>query len=156
MAIYTFNNWGYEGALVAVEADLRRGISAVDIVGLCDNTVAESRERIRSAIINSGFEFPKERVLLSLSPADLKKEGAGFDLPLALSILSKAHELEKANIFCMGELILNGEIKGTRGVYSGLEEAKKAGIEYAIIPATSDVAPEGILVARVKDLKEAK
>ena len=55
----------------------------------------------------------------------------------------------------MGELTLNGEIKGTRGVYSGLEEAKKAGIEYAIIPATSDVAPEGILVARVKDLKEA-
>ena len=78
MTIYSFSPFGYEGALVTVEVDLRRGIPAIDIVGLADNAVKESRERMRSAIRNSGFEFPMERVLISLSPADLKKEGSGF------------------------------------------------------------------------------
>ena len=79
MNILSFSPFGYEGAMVTIEVDLRRGIPAVDIVGLADNAVKESRERMKSAIINSGFEFPKERVLISLSPADLKKEGApGF------------------------------------------------------------------------------
>ena len=80
MKIMSFSPFGYEGALVTVEVDLRRGIPAVDMVGLADNAVRESRERMRAAIRNSGFEFPVERVLISLSPADVKKEGAGFDL----------------------------------------------------------------------------
>ena len=74
MQIYTFQPFGYEGSIVSVETDLRRGIPAVDIVGLADGAVKESRERMRSAIRNSGYEFPPERVLISLSPADLKKE----------------------------------------------------------------------------------
>ena len=88
MKIYSFSPFGYAGALVTVEVDLRRGIPAVDIVGLADGTVKESRERMRAAIRNSGFDFPPERVLISLSPADLKKEGAGFDLPIALAVLA--------------------------------------------------------------------
>ena len=95
MQIFSFSPFGYEGALVAVEVDLRRGIPAVDVVGLADGAVKESRERMRSAIRNSGFQFPMERVLISLSPADLKKEGAGFDLPLALAVLyANAHKGE--------------------------------------------------------------
>ena len=86
--IYSFSPFGYEESLVNVEVDLRRGIPAVDVVGLADGAVKETRERVRSALINSGFEFPAERVLISLSPADLKKEGAGFDLPVALGILN--------------------------------------------------------------------
>ena len=86
--VFAFSPFGYEGSLVSVEVDLRRGIPAVDIVGLSDGAVKESRERVISAIRNSGFEFPMERVLISLSPADLKKEGAGFDLPVALGILN--------------------------------------------------------------------
>ena len=90
MTIFSFSPFGYEGSLVTVEVDLRRGIPAVDVVGLADNAVKESRERMKSAIRNSGFEFPMERVLISLSPADLKKEGAGFDLALALAVLAES------------------------------------------------------------------
>ena len=89
MAIYSFSNFGYEGTLVTVEVDLRRGIPATDIVGLADSAVKETRERVQIAIRNSGLEYPSERVLISLSPADLKKEGSGFDLPIALGILQK-------------------------------------------------------------------
>lgn len=94
MQIFSFSPFGYEGALVAVEVDFRRGIPSVDIVGLADGAVKESRERMRSAIVNAGFEFPLDRVLVSLSPADLKKEGAGFDLAIALAVLQKI-EIEK-------------------------------------------------------------
>lgn len=92
MSIYSFSPFGFEGALVKVEVDIRKGIPATDIVGLSDSYVTETRERIRSAIRNSGFEYPPERVLISLSPADLRKEGAGFDLPMALSILHSYKE----------------------------------------------------------------
>ena len=81
--IYSFTNWGYEGSIVSVEVDIRSGIPATDIVGLADSSVKETRERVQIAIRNSGLEYPSERVLIALSPADLKKEGAGFDLPIA-------------------------------------------------------------------------
>lgn len=90
MQVVSFSPFGYEGSLVNVEVDLRRGIPAIDIVGLSDSTVKEARERMRAAIVNSGLEFPSERVLISLSPADLKKEGAGFDLALAMAVLSES------------------------------------------------------------------
>jgi magnesium chelatase family protein len=91
MQIFSFSPFGYEGSLVTVEVDLRRGIPAVDIVGLADGAVKESRERMRAAVQNSGFDFPSERVLISLSPADMKKEGAGFDLAIALAVLQAQH-----------------------------------------------------------------
>ncbi|MBP5752551.1 MAG: hypothetical protein J6W60_06825, partial [Treponema sp.] len=94
MNILSFSPFGYEGSLVSVEVDLRRGIPAVDMVGLADGAVKESRERMRSAIRNSGFDFPPERVLISLSPADLKKEGAGFDLAVVLAVLSAKKVLD--------------------------------------------------------------
>ena len=155
--IKAFSNFGYEGSLVTVEVDLRRGIPAVDIVGLADGTVKESRERMRSAILNSGFEFPAERVLISLSPADLRKDGAGFDLPTALEVLRAQKELElEDNVLVMGELTLSGEVKGIRGVYSALQTAIENGIEYAIIPQSSDIeVPYGIKVKTVKNLTEA-
>ena len=106
--IYSFSPFGYEESLVNVEVDLRRGIPAVDVVGLADGAVKETRERVRSALINSGFEFPSERVLISLSPADLKKEGAGFDLPVALGILNAKEDsgFIEENVLVMGELEL--------------------------------------------------
>ena len=94
MQIYSFSPFGYEGNLVTVEVDLKRGIPAIDMVGLADGAVKESRERMKSAIRNSGFEFPVERVLISLSPADLKKEGAGFDLPVALAVLCASNQMK--------------------------------------------------------------
>lgn len=159
MAIYTFSNWGYEGSLVTVETDLRRGIPAIDIVGIADGCVKESRERVKAAVRNQGFEFPNERVLISLSPADLKKEGAGFDLPIALSVLSAKDDYPRsqdAKVMVMGELELSGQLRPTRAVYPALSTASSAGIKYAIVPKGSETAvPSGIHVEYVENLREA-
>lgn len=139
MQIYSFSPFGYEGALVTVEVDLRRGIPAVDIVGLADGAVKESRERMQAAIRNAGFTFPPERVLISLSPADLKKEGAGFDLPIALGVL-KAQSEAGGKTFCdeqvlvMGELELSGNIRPVKGVNAAVSTALSAGITKSIVP----------------------
>ncbi len=158
MQILTFSPFGYEGSLVTVETDLRRGIPAVDIVGLADGSVKESRERMRAAILNSGFEFPSERVLMSLSPADLKKEGSRFDLPMALSVLAEANKenypLEK--VFVMGELSLAGNIENVRSIEAGIETAINAGINYFIVPKDVDYDfPENCKVLKVSNLAEA-
>ena len=139
MKIMSFSPFGYEGALVTIEVDLRRGIPAVDMVGLADNAVRESRERMRAAIRNSGFECPVELVLISLSPADVKKEGAGFDLAIALAVLHKKECPEyggaKDATLVMGELELSGRIRAVRGVHAALSTAREDGIRNCIIPA---------------------
>lgn len=147
MNIFSFSPFGYEGALVAVEVDLRRGIPAVDVVGLADGAVKESRERMRSAIRNSGFEFPLERVLISLSPADLKKEGAGFDLAIALAVLDaqkrSASEQDGEEpcagnqILVMGELELSGQLRAVRGVHAAASTAVEAGITRCIVSSAN-------------------
>lgn len=158
MGIYAFNNFGYDGSIVTVEVDLRRGISAFDIVGLADGAVKESRERIKAAVRNSGFEFPSERILMSLSPADLRKEGAGFDLPMALAVLRESEEMPRSQdekVLVIGELELSGNIRPVRGVYAALTTARENGIKYAIIPEQTEAVPDGIIVNRVKNLREA-
>lgn len=132
MAIYSYSPFGYEGALVTVEVDLRRGIPATDIVGLADSCVKEERERVQAAIRNSGLEYPSERVLISLSPADLRKEGAGFDLAIALGILQKNFT---ENVLVMGELELSGAIRPVRGVHAACSTALASGIQYALVPS---------------------
>lgn len=141
MKIFSFSPFGYEGALVSVEIDLRRGIPAIDIVGLADGAVKESRERMKSAIRNSGFDFPPERVLISLSPADLKKEGAGFDLAIAIAVLiakSKENDdlcfTEDDSILIMGELELNGKVRPVRAVHAAASTAFSYGIKKCIVP----------------------
>ena len=129
--IYSFSPFGYDGSIVSVEVDLRHGIPATDIVGISDGAVKETRERVQSAIRNSGLEYPSERVLIALSPADLKKEGTGFDLPIALGILQKNFT---ENVLVMGELELSGAISPVRGVYAACSTALASGIQYAIVP----------------------
>ena len=131
MAIYTFSPFGYNGSIVSVEVDLRHGIPATDIVGLADGSVKECRERIQCAIRRSGLEYPGERVLISLSPADLKKEGARFDLPIALGVLQKNF---KEDVLVMGELELSGRVRPVSGVYAACTAALASGIQYAIVP----------------------
>ena len=132
MAIYSYSPFGFDGALVTVEVDLRSGIPATDIVGLADSSVKETRERVQIAIRNSGLEYPSERVLIALSPADLKKEGTGFDLSIALGILQKNFT---ENVLVMGELELSGAIRPVRGVYAACSTALASGIQYAIVPS---------------------
>lgn len=170
MQIYSFSPFGYEGNLVAVEVDLRKGIPGVDIVGLADGAVKESRERMRSAIHNSALTFPAERVLINLSPADLKKEGAGFDLPIAIAVLVASAENASASddddededesdtpqiefddaspILIMGELELSGKIRSVRGVNAAANTAKESGITRCIV--ASDNANEAREVSGMK------
>ena len=160
MNIVSFSPFGYEGNIVSVEVDLRRGIPAVDLVGLADNAVKEARERMRSAIINSGFDFPKERVLISLSPADLKKEGAGFDLAIALAVMINPinENLVDKTVLVMGELELSGNLRPVRGIHAAVSTAISLGIKTCIV--CSENAPEasgikGMKVLSCNNLKEA-
>ena len=168
MKIFSFSPFGYEGAVVAVDVDLRRGIPAVDIVGLADNAVKESRERMRSAILNSGYEFPKERVLISLSPADMRKEGAGFDLPIAVAVLH-AEQIKKSaddqqklfgtvgSVLVMGELDLSGNVRSVRGVHAAVLTAKENGISCCIVPKGNyqEAVVSQMHIYGVENLKEA-
>ena len=154
--ICSFEPFGYEGALVDVEADIRDGIPAVDIVGIADSAVRESRERTRSAIKNSGFEFPQKRVLLSLSPADLRKNSAIHDLAIALAVLCSAYKkypTEKA--IALGEVSLDGTLRPCNGMYAAMQTALKNGITRAVLPEGADNPPKGIKAVYAKNLKEA-
>lgn len=134
MKIYSFSPFGYEGDLIEVEVDIRPGISAVDIVGLADGRVASTRSTVKAAIKNSGLEFPQERVLIGLSPCDLKKEGRGFDLAIALAVLDEKKSLGDGKVLVMGELEEDGAIRPVNGVYAACLEAVKAGIKTAVVP----------------------
>ena len=161
MEIYSFSPFGYEGAIVTVEVDLRRGIPGVDMVGLADGAVRESRERMRSALLNSDFQFPPERIVISLSPADLKKEGAGFDLAIALAVLAaSAGEggVPEGRCLVMGELELSGKVRAVRGVYAAAATAREQGISCCIVPdanAEEARSVEGMQVFAASSLRQA-
>lgn len=139
MEVYAYEPVGYEGCLVRIEVDIRRGIPAIDIVGLAAAAVRESRERVRAAIRNSGFEFPQDRVLINLSPADLPKEGASYDLPIAVKILSTSGAIPECgrDLLVVGELTLDGRIHPVRAVLPAFIQASSQGISHFIVPAES-------------------
>lgn len=120
--ILSATTWGIEAKVVEVEVDVGAGLPAFQIVGLPDAAVQESRERVRSAIKNSGFSFPAQRVTVNLAPAFLKKTGSDFDLPIALGILLATGQIKLASsfslsdLFLVGELSLSGEIKPVNGI----------------------------------------
>ena len=132
--IFTFEPFGYEGAVVSVETDLRRGIPAYDIVGISDGMVKETREIIKTAFRNSGLELPAERILQSLSPADIRKESRGTQLAMALSILSEQNSYKGENILVLGELELSGKVRPVRAVHAAVESARAMGIYNVIVP----------------------
>lgn len=140
MAIFGYTSIGYHGYLVEVEVDIRHGIPGLDIVGLPDGAIKEAKERIKIALDRAGIPFPKERLLINLAPADVKKEGTGFDLPLALAIYlqSRPELLEKTGrLLALGELSLSGNVKGVRGALAAVSEAKEKGITAVIVPRES-------------------
>lgn len=135
--ILSFSLWGFEALPVEVEVYVSRGLPGVTIVGLPDSSIKESRERIRAAIINSGFDFPLRKITINLSPADLKKEGTGFDLAMALGILASDELIEKSaleNRAFIGELSLDGSLKGVRGILSFVLKAKELKLSELILP----------------------
>ncbi len=136
MTVIAHEPSGFEGSLVQVEVDIRRGIPGVDLVGLAAGAVKEARERVRAAIRNSGFVFPLDRVLISLAPADLTKEGAAYDLPMALALLGASGALPDPGkpLLALGELRLEGAVRPVRGVLPAVAAALRAGIDCFIVP----------------------
>lgn len=136
MEVFAFEPIGFEGELVSIEVDIRRGIPSVDIVGLPDGAVKEARERVRAAIRNSGFEFPLNRLLINLAPAGLKKGGASFDLAIALSILLASGQIPDIGspVMALGELELSGRVRAINAVLPAVAEGMEAGIKSFIMP----------------------
>jgi magnesium chelatase family protein len=109
---------GLDGQIVEVEVDISQGVPRFDIVGLGDTAVQEAKERVRSAIRNSGHSFPNQRITVNLAPADLRKEGPSYDLPIAVGILISSGQVPEpvTNSVFLGELSLEGRVRHTQGV----------------------------------------
>lgn len=151
---------GLESYPVSVEVDISSGLPQFSTVGLPDVSVKESRDRIKAAIKNSGYRFPRSHVTVNLAPADIKKEGTGFDLPIAVGILA-AEELIKGDslkdCFFIGELSLDGSIKSVRGILPAAFKAKELGIKKVFVPeenAAEAAMVEGIDVFGVNTLPD--
>ncbi len=126
---------GLDGILVEVEVDINRGIPKLEIVGLPDTAVKESKERVRSAIKNSGLIFPNRPITVNLAPADLKKEGAYFDLVIALCVIkAETENLDLGEFVIFGELGLDGKVRGLDGLMPMMISAVKQGKKYFIVP----------------------
>ena len=150
------------GAIVTIEVDLSRGLHAFSVVGLPDKAVDESKDRVSGAIKNSGFQSPKaknQKIIVSLSPADLKKEGPFFDLAIAISYMLAAGDIKfdsEKKIF-LGELGLDGTLRRIRGALPLVQEAKRLGFEEMYLPKENAVEAaliEGIAVFGANSLKE--
>ena len=144
-----------------VEVDVSFGMPVFTMVGLPDTSVRESRDRVRSAIRNSGFEFPPHRITVNLAPADVRKAGAAFDLPIALGILAASGVIERRHvpeIVLLGELSLDGSIHGTRGVLPIAAAARRDGLSAILLPASNAgeaAIVSGLDVLGVSSLAEA-
>jgi len=143
----TFTLLGIDGIRVTVEADIHTGLPSFTIVGLGDAAVQESRERVRAALVNSGFDFPLKRITVNLAPADLRKAGPAFDLALAAGLLAASGQAPPDRLaghaFC-GELGLDGSVRRVRGAIAMADAAATAGCEGIVVPP--DNAGEAALV----------
>ena len=127
---------GLDGCLISVQVDVSGGLPGWDIVGLPDTSVKEAKERVRTAIKNSGYELQSRKIIVNLAPADTKKEGSAFDLPIAVGILICTEVISKIpeNIIFIGELSLDGKINKVNGILPMCIEAKKLGIKNIVLP----------------------
>ena len=137
---------GLEGYIIRVEVDLSPGVPRFNMVGLPDTAVQEAKERVRAALRNSGCEFPMRRITVNLAPADLKKEGPAYDLPIAIGILLSSGQLESApaGAVFLGELSLDGSLRHTNGILAMVSVARDQGYDSVFVPAMN--AEEASLV----------
>ena len=139
---------GLEGYLVDVQVDVSAGMPNWGVVGLPDTSVKEAKERVKTAIKNAGYEFPSRKIIVNLAPADTKKEGSFYDLPIAIGILMDLGEIKEQSMLetiVIGELSLNGQINHVHGILPMCIEAKKLGIKKVILPKRD--AQEAAIVA---------
>ncbi len=153
---------GIDGKLIEVEIDIQNGLPQMNIVGLPDGAIRESVERVRSAIKNSEFSYPLQRITVNLAPANLRKEGSAFDLAIAAGILSTSGQIRIHNLsdcFFVGELALDGALRPIQGVLALVQEAKANGVGTIVLPidnAAEALLVEGIDVVPLKHLTDLK
>ncbi|OGL22701.1 magnesium chelatase [Candidatus Saccharibacteria bacterium RIFCSPHIGHO2_01_FULL_45_15] len=151
---------GFDGSIIEVESDAKKGLPTIQIVGMGNKAIDEAKERVRSAISNSLLEFPSKKITINLAPAELPKDGAHFDLPIALSILvssGQLHQEEVNKAVYAGELALDGALRPIRGSINIAETAKNAGYERVYLPkqnAEQACLIEDIEVIGISTLKE--
>ena len=142
---------GIAGTIVEIEADIGGGLPGIHLVGLPDAALQESRDRVRAAVVNSQRPWPKERVVLALSPATLRKAGSQFDLALACAVLAASAEIPQQALdgtALLGELALDGRIRAVRGILPCLLAARREGMRRALVPHTA--LPEASLVEGIE------
>lgn len=151
---------GLDGYLIEVQVDVSSGLPSWEVVGLPDVSVKEAKERVKTAIKNSDIEFPSRRILVNLAPANTKKEGSLFDLPIAIGILIATEVIENCNIsncIFIGELSLNGKLNKVKGILPMCIEASRLGIKNVILPeenAKEAAIVKDINVIPAKSLKQ--
>ncbi len=153
---------GIHGWIIQVEVDIANGLPTFSTVGLPDSSVRESKDRVKAAIKNCGYQFPSKRITVNLAPADIKKEGAGFDLPIAIGILEATETLKRQRLghYCIvGELSLDGGVHRVGGILPMILAAKEQGLTGILIPQENieeaHISPEGIDVIPVISLPQA-
>ncbi|MDE6075981.1 MAG: YifB family Mg chelatase-like AAA ATPase [Clostridia bacterium] len=151
---------GLDGVPVEVETDINKGMVSYELVGLPDAAVKESKERVFSAIRNSSLRFPVNKITVNLAPADIKKEGSQYDLPIAISLLVASEQLkaDTDGVVMLGELALDGGLRAVTGILPVLISAKSKGFKKFIVPfgnANEASYIEGIEVYALKSLREA-
>ncbi len=136
MFVLNYCHGGYDGDIVYVEADLRMGIPGIDIVGMADVSIKESADRVRIAVKNSGLEFPRGRIAVNLAPAGVRKEGAYFDLSVAVAILYQFGTIlpNDFKVMVLGELELSGRLRSVKGILSSVIAGRNAGVDFFIVP----------------------
>jgi len=151
---------GLDGYLISVQVDVSSGMPAWEVVGLPDASVKEARERVRTAIKNSDYEFQSRKIVVNLAPADIRKEGTFFDLPIAVGILINFEEINQVNLentVIVGELSLDGRVNKINGILPMCIEAKKLGMKRIILPKENSKEAsivKGIEVIGVSSLKQ--
>ena len=150
--------FGIESYMIEIEADVSTGLPCFDIVGLPDTAVKESRDRVRSAIKNCGFKFPMGRITVNLAPADLKKEGAVYDLPILLAILKASGQIKNdfSDSVFIGEVALDGRIRPINGALAITITARLNGVSNVFVPednAREAAVISGINVFPVSNIK---
>ena len=149
---------GLSGVPVTVEADVANGLPSFTIVGLTDRAIQEARERVRAAIRNAGFRFPQHRVTVNLAPAEVPKEGTSFDLAIAVAVLRTERPLPLDGVGCIGELALDGSVRGVLGVLPMARRLLASGIRRLMVPAENAAEAalvEGMTVVGVESLAMA-
>lgn len=144
--VHTRAALGVNAPPITIEVHISNGLPGLTMVGLPETTVKEARDRVRSAIINSGYEFPAKKITINLAPADLPKEGGRYDLPIAVALLAASEQLTASNLEAyelVGELALTGALRGVPGAISSATEAIRAGRN--IIVATENAAEVGLI-----------